>query len=361
MASITKLPSGRWRALIRKKGSPALSETFNKEADARKWANSKEQHLDSVRATGKASVRKEHLFSDFVDAFIAWRDDIKPISRSARASLIASRASLGKVPMGKFSEQVLTDFAMGRLRGGAKGPTIAVDLSAISAVLKWASQIKHYDIDAKMTYNVRRTVHTLSNINSDERDRMATKAELSDIYAAYAKQTHGFIPMPDLIKFALATSMRQGEICNLMIEDVDSEQKTIVIRERKNPTDKARNDQTVPLFPDAWDLMVKHAGDKKRGLLFPFNEKSVSASFTRIVEKCGIKDLHFHDLRHTAITEFFNLGLRIEQVAVLSGHKDWKMLKRYTHINAGDVQRTFQKLQEARELELQARLRPSVV
>ncbi|HCL3539006.1 TPA: tyrosine-type recombinase/integrase, partial [Pseudomonas aeruginosa] len=69
--------------------------------------------------------------------------------------------------------------------------------------------------------------------------------------------------------------------------------------------------------------------------------------------KCGIEDLHFHDLRHSAIGILFELGLQIHQVAVISGHSDWKMLKRYTHIDAEDVHAALEK-REARRRNRQA-------
>jgi site-specific recombinase XerD len=45
-----------------------------------------------------------------------------------------------------------------------------------------------------------------------------------------------------------------------------------------------------------------------------------------------IKNLHFHDLRHEATSRLFEAGFSIEQVALVTGHKDWKMLRRYTHL-----------------------------
>ena len=46
----------------------------------------------------------------------------------------------------------------------------------------------------------------------------------------------------------------------------------------------------------------------------------------------GIEDLHFHDLRHRATAELFRQGLSIPQVALITGHKTWTMLRRYTDI-----------------------------
>lgn len=49
-----------------------------------------------------------------------------------------------------------------------------------------------------------------------------------------------------------------------------------------------------------------------------------------------IKDLRFHDLRHTGISMLFWYGFKIEEVALVSGHKNWHTLRRYTHMT-GEV------------------------
>jgi site-specific recombinase XerD len=49
------------------------------------------------------------------------------------------------------------------------------------------------------------------------------------------------------------------------------------------------------------------------------------------------EDLHFHDLRHETISRLFEAGFRIEQVAMVSGHRDWPMLGRYVHPRAEDL------------------------
>jgi len=54
-------------------------------------------------------------------------------------------------------------------------------------------------------------------------------------------------------------------------------------------------------------------------------------SWERVRKRAGISDLHFHDLRHEAISRFFELGLSVPEVALISGHRDARMLFRYTH------------------------------
>ena len=50
-----------------------------------------------------------------------------------------------------------------------------------------------------------------------------------------------------------------------------------------------------------------------------------------------LSDLRFHDLCHEAISRFFELGLNIPELAVFSGHKDPRMLFRYTHLRAEEL------------------------
>ena len=64
---------------------------------------------------------------------------------------------------------------------------------------------------------------------------------------------------------------------------------------------------------------------------------AVRLAWERLKNKANIKDLHFHDLRHEAISRFFEKGLSIPEVALISGHKDVRMLFRYTHLKAEDV------------------------
>jgi integrase len=51
-----------------------------------------------------------------------------------------------------------------------------------------------------------------------------------------------------------------------------------------------------------------------------------------MTKRAGIVDLHFHDLRHEAISRFFEKGLSIPEVSLISGHKDVRQLMRYTHL-----------------------------
>ncbi|WP_300183149.1 tyrosine-type recombinase/integrase [Bradyrhizobium sp.] len=72
--------------------------------------------------------------------------------------------------------------------------------------------------------------------------------------------------------------------------------------------------------------------DGREGRIFPYNGRSIGAAFRRQCNDLKTGDLHFHDLRHEGTSRLLEAGFSIEQVALVTGHKDWKMLRRYTHI-----------------------------
>ena len=73
------------------------------------------------------------------------------------------------------------------------------------------------------------------------------------------------------------------------------------------------------------------------GLVFPILISAPKGPWDRSIRKANLQDLHFHDLRHEATSRFFELGLNVVEVAAITGHKDLKMLQRYTHLRAEDL------------------------
>jgi integrase len=232
----------------------------------------------------------------------------------------------------------LDKFITARRKEGAGGVTLAGDLSFLSTVLRWASVVKSIAVDELAARRARSALTVRGmDTRSQQRDRIPTEAELKAIYAYWGKMKKQQIPMERVTKFALSSGMRQAEICRIRIEDIDWKAKTVLIRQRKDPKKKATNDQVVPLVGDSVALAKEQAGDRKKGRLFPYNSRSVSTSFQLATNELDLPDLRFHDLRHAATTEFFRMGLPIQLVALITGHKSWENLRRYTQLSAADV------------------------
>mgnify|MGYP001250787675 CR=1 FL=1 len=75
----------------------------------------------------------------------------------------------------------------------------------------------------------------------------------------------------------------------------------------------------------------------KSKLPYSISCNAVRLNWSRMIKKAGIVDLHFHDLRHEAISRFFEKGLSIPEVSLISGHKDVRQLMRYTHLKINNL------------------------
>lgn len=345
MASFSQLPSGKWRAQIRR-GGMYRAATFATKREAKHWATTIEAQAHHIAAGGFAPVPKGATLGDLIDKYTESIDKVPGKTKEATLKMLARE--LGAVKLVNLNAVVLRDFIDRRQNDGAGGVTIAADLSYLSAVLKWGRHARQLDLPERLALEARASLaHRGLSTRGQERDREPTDDELARIYALWSTLKRQKIPMETLCRFALATGMRQGEITRLEIEDIDPVAKTVVIRDRKDPRNKQGNDQTVPLLPDAWAIVAPLIRRRKRGYLFPYDAKSVSASFTRACKELEIEDLHFHDLRHRAAAQFFRMGLGIPQVALLTGHKTWAMLRRYTKITPSDVHQLLNKTEVA--------------
>lgn len=68
-----------------------------------------------------------------------------------------------------------------------------------------------------------------------------------------------------------------------------------------------------------------------------------------IKDSIHIEDLHFHDLRHEAVSRLVERGLSDQEVGSISGYKSMQMLRRYTHLRAEDLVAKLDSLRPRRE------------
>lgn len=312
--------------------------TFATKREAREWSTAIEAQASHIAAGGYAPVPKAATVADLIDKYTETFS--KAPGRTKASTLAMLKREIGKVKLASLNAVVLRDFIDRRQEDGAGGVTIAGDLSFLSAVLKWGKHSRQLDLPERLALEARASLsHRGLDTRSKERSREPTDDELARLYKLWSNNPRQKVPMVMLCQFALATGMRQAEICRLEIDDLDREAKAIIIRDRKDPKNKQGNDQTVPLLADAWAIVEPLIRERETGYLFPYQADSVSAAFTRGCRavKPPIIDLHFHDLRHRATASFFRMGLDIPRVALLTGHKTWAMLRRYTKITASDV------------------------
>ena len=71
--------------------------------------------------------------------------------------------------------------------------------------------------------------------------------------------------------------------------------------------------------------------------IFQITGSRLFKDFQKLREEIGMTDFRWHDLRHEATSRLFEKGLNLMEVATITGHKDTKMLMRYTHLRAEDL------------------------
>ncbi len=339
MASIRKQKSGRWRAQVRRKGR-ALSESFVCYEDARNWAIDAERQIDRGETPLTSRIARVTTLGELIDLHV---EDMKSVGkapgRSKDATLQMLKRELGKLKLVEVDRERLVNFGRARAAAGAGPVTVSMDIGAIRLVVSHAAAVHGLQVKVEPIDLARIALKRLGLIGkSNERDRRPTDEELAQLFAHFDGNERQLIPMSRIIKFAVATAMRQEEICRVTWSDLNARTKMLTIRDRKDPRAKKGNDQRIPLLSvsgyDAFALIEEQrairANDDER--IFPVNHKSISARFTRTCQELEIEDLHFHDLRHEGTSRLFEAGFAIHQVALVTGHKDWKMLRRYTHL-----------------------------
>jgi integrase len=134
--------------------------------------------------------------------------------------------------------------------------------------------------------------------------------------------------MRPIVIFAIETGMRRSEILSLTWEYVDLQRRVARLVDTKNGEGRS-----VPLTLKATSLLLSMPRSID-GRVFATTAEAVKLSFQRAVVRSQIDDLHFHDLRHEAVSRLFEKGLNVMEVSSVSGHKTLQMLKRYTHLSS---------------------------
>lgn len=324
MASISFV-EGKWRALIRRKGFKDISKRFDTKAKAAAWARDIEGQI-LAGAIPQVIASKETI-AQLIQKYRQLRAYTRPIldTTTEHYTLKQLTRSLGPIVAAAMTVDDLLGWAQQRRDEGAGPYTINCDLSKLGTVIRYAGNGLPDVIGAarpKLAY--------LGLIGGGGlRERRPTEDELQRVLAWMASEKGQIYA--DAALFAAITAMRRGEVCRIAWADLDEAKKMVLIRDRKDPRQKVGNDQWVPLLGDSWAI-VKRQPVTEDPRIFPLHIQTVSKYFTEACKALGIPDLHLHDLRHEGISAMFERGFDIAHVAVVSGHRDWRHLKRYTQI-----------------------------
>ncbi|MCL2661278.1 MAG: site-specific integrase, partial [Acidobacteriaceae bacterium] len=174
------------------------------------------------------------------------------------------------------------------------------------------------------------------------RNRRLTADEERRLFEAVDKYSNPMLRM--IVRIALETGMRSSEIVTLRQMQVDLNRRVVRLVETKNTmprtvplsavaTEMLREAIDNPVRPIDTDLIF-YGEPGRDGKRHPYYFK---AAWQRIKTSLGLENLHFHDLRHEAVSRFVEARFTDQEVSAISGHRSMQMLKRYTHLRAENL------------------------
>jgi len=315
MASIRKLPSGKWNVRVIRKGYSVQTKSFVTRTDADRWARTVESEMDR----GIFVCRTEAEGTTLAQALERYRREVVPTKK-------------GKIQEEKRISQWLLDPLSKRSLASLKGSDFAKWRDARLKTVSPATCVRDMALLSHV-FTVARTDWGIAISNpiqairkprvNNARTRRFEGDEEQRLLAACRASL-----CPYLFRFvtlALETAMRKSEIVSLFWSEIDLTQSVIEKSSSKNGEGRM-----IPLTEKAKAVL----GDRGIGKLFPHFPRK---AWENAVAKANLSDFHFHDLRHEAVSRLFERNMNPIEVASVSGHKTMQMLKRYSHLRPADL------------------------
>jgi integrase len=311
---------GKWQARVRRLGQLPISKSFQNKQDAERWARQVEADIDKGSYTNVALAERT-LFKDIIERYI---QEVTLQTRSMKEDRYRLGAMMrhwiSALTMIQLTPAKVAQYRDERLQIVSAGAVIR-ELAHISSIVNHSRR--------EWGINMTNPVPFVKKPPSPQgRNRTLTNNELENLFKACTPRVkNGNIWVLPIVKFALASAMRRGEMLGLHWHDVDFQKRIAYIPLTKNGTSR-----TVPLSSEALNIL-RSLPRNLDGRVFPIKGPNLSAIFDKARKLAKLDDFHFHDLRHMAITRMAEKLPNVIELSSVSGHKSLAMLKRYYHPN----------------------------
>lgn len=328
---ITQLETS-FQLRVRRKGVPTQFITFDTLAQA-------EQAQLRVASDLSVSIVRDYAIAartTLCELMQRYLEEVVPAHKgaeieSSRLQRLMRTEEFVDKPLAALGTEDLQDFITDRLTE-VKPATVDREIDLISQVLRYADDVWKIAPVESPIKGLRRPKYF------NERDRRLTAAEEDGILKTARQDENPFVE-PAII-LALETAMRRGELLKLTTSDINFDSRFALARDTKNGRDRK-----IPLSKRAEEVLrelIDAQDDDQRERDVPLLNLTANALkkafFGRVLPKAKILDLHFHDLRHEAISRFAESGqFQLIELQAISGHRDMRMLQRYAHLCSGQL------------------------
>ncbi len=278
------------------------------------------RYIETVEAPAFSAVADEYYKNYSVRANVSEKSK-KEIRRKVKMLIKFFKNKT----IDKLTELDIQDYKRKRLET-VKPQTLDSELRILKAILNFAK--KHYNVE----------VPTVRLLKADEeRTTYLTPDELRKLIDACPPW---FKPV---VKFAASTGLRASELFSLRWEDVNINEGYIIIRSAYS-----KNNETsyIPVHSEALNALKEASEYQKskgitsdyvfvnsRGKPYKYEDRTYLRVFKTALRKAGLKNVRFHDLRHTFASLSVMQGLDLYTVQHLLRHKTQKMTQRYSHLS----------------------------
>ena len=324
MASLRKR-NNRWEVRVRRSGQPTQTKTFTLKSDAQKWAREAEIALEKGELLQKpkcSPITLEEAVKRYLGEVAIHHKGVA----SERYRLWAMTNKLGKtIPITTITSKDIASYKVERQKE-VTSASVRRELNLLSSLFETAKNEWGIIALNNPVTAVKRPSDSVA------RDRRLTPIEKEQLLSESLRTGSQQLHLAILI--ALNTGMRQGEILKLKWDDIDFERNQITVRDTKNGSNRV-----IVLSSVLRSALVTTPQNNET--LFTITASGLQQAFRKLTTRLQIRNLRFHDLRHEAISSFFEMGLSVPEVQHMSGHRTLDQLMRYSHANLQSIQNKF--------------------
>ena len=321
MGSI-RVRQGRHQANVRRKGFATVTKTFTSREVAKRWIKSTEIAIEKGEYSPKISITVGEMLDKYKLVCLATHKGAD-VSEQYRIKLLKNY--FGVRPLCDLTSAHLANYRDDRLKM-VQPQTVKRDLSVLSSAINTAI----------IEWNIPLNMNPVSKIRwrqtDQPRDRRFEDGDETQLLS------HATPFMARIITVAVETAVRRSELLRIKRSHINFSKQTLEIGLTK--TGKPR---TIPLSSRALKALKEQLRASEKVIpmeeqpIFQITGSRLFKDFKKLREEVGIIDFRWHDLRHEATSRLFEKGLNIMEVATITGHKDTRMLMRYTHLRAEDL------------------------
>ncbi len=266
-----------------------------------------------------------HTFLELAKKYIEWMVG-RQKSAQVKGYIIGQlKGVFGALPLRRFNMLAVEQLQTNMIAKGLKPASINKTLNILKHMFTKATEWEM--VESEVSKRVHK-VHLLKD--EGKRLRYLSKEECQTLVDKCVSHL-----MPIVIT-ALNTGMRKGEILGLVWKNVDLKHGFIILDNTKNGERRE-----IPINATLREVLhrtprrIEEQGDENPYVFIdkygkPY--KDIKRSFSSALRRAGIKDFHFHDLRHTFASQLVMAGIDITTIKELLGHKSLTMTLRYAHL-----------------------------